>query len=278
VGNSYTVTKFSAVRITGVTLDDMYSNAMGVYLPLDRDGDNVVDLLDGRPIYIQRDIRTTQPALNEEDVGVRQDRFYLYYRYELGGWAIDTVIGSEQAILFCTTDVAMAHELHGLRSWKRIEGKGFIPDRRIQLLDLAHEESSVTSSDFSPPQARMEMLIPGSQQSVQNHGNLEPSGHKCPQGIPPPLQHTLSVENKMNYIQRIPLSDFFSGYVINKDNNNFCLNILNYVYMKKMHQQQQVNFVMSKLRPASSVLGDVTAIATYSLLVLSAQNAPLASF
>lgn len=156
---------------------------MGVYLPLDEDGDNVVDLLDGRPIYIQRDLRTTQPALNEEMTGVRSDyRFYLYYRYSLGGWAIHTTIGSEQVFLYCTTDAAMAHELHSLRSWKRVEGKHFIPDRRIQLLDLAHEDSPLINSPFVPPQARMEMLIDGAQKTAQNLGNLEPNGHKCPQG------------------------------------------------------------------------------------------------
>jgi len=182
VGNGYTITRFSSIRFTGVTLDDEYSNVMGVYLPYDHNGDNVVDTLDGRPIYIQRDIRTIQPALNEEETGVRIDHFFLYYRYSLGGWAIHSQIGSEQAYLFCTTDVAMAHELHGLRNWKRLQGKSFLPDRRIQLLDLSHEEISSTITTYSPPDARMEMLIDGTQNSIQQEANIEPSGHKCPQG------------------------------------------------------------------------------------------------
>jgi hypothetical protein len=182
VGNGYTITRFSSVRITGVTLDDQVSNTMGVYLPYDNNGDGVVDTLDGRPIYRQRDIRTTQTSLNEEQTGVRIDHFFLYYKYSLGGWAIHSQIGSEQAILYCTTDVAMAHELHNLRNWKRVEGDGFVPDRRIQLLDLSHEEISSIITTFSPPEARMDMLIDGSQKTIQKEANIEPSGHLCPQG------------------------------------------------------------------------------------------------
>ena len=68
---SYSVTKFSSVRLTGLPVDDAASRALGVYLAVDKDGDGVVDVMDGRPIYMQRDVRTVQPALNEVETGVQ---------------------------------------------------------------------------------------------------------------------------------------------------------------------------------------------------------------
>ena len=112
-GNDYTVTQFSAVRLTGLPLSDLSSQALGLYLPVDKDGDGVADVLDGRPIYVQRDAMTTaQIALgannvgrvapgNEVEQGVRVGRFYLYYRYSLGGWAVHPTIGSEQVSEMC---------------------------------------------------------------------------------------------------------------------------------------------------------------------------------
>jgi len=187
LARSYTVTKFSSVRLTGLTLNEHAASAMGIYLPLDEDGDGVVDLMDGRPIYLQRDVRTVQPALVEVETGVVLGRFSLYYRYSLGGWAVHPTVGSEQAMLFSASDAATAHEIHGMRSWERADGTALQPDRRIQLLDLSHDADGggnalAATGNFAPVGARLGLLIASNAAAAQAQGNLAPMGDLCPQG------------------------------------------------------------------------------------------------
>lgn len=180
---SYSVTKFSSVRLTGLTLNEHAASAMGIYLPVDQDGDGVVDLMDGRPIYLQRDARTVQPALVEVETGVVVGRYYLYYRYSLGGWAVHPALGSEQAMLFCSSDASMAHEIHGQRSWERVEGTKLQPDRRIQLLDLAnHAGADAATGNFAPVDARLALLVESNAAAASAQSNLIPLGNLCPQG------------------------------------------------------------------------------------------------
>ena len=82
----YIVTRFSAVELTGALIDSHEWAAMGLYLPFDNDGDGVVDIMDGRPIYIQSDARTTQPARTTVETGVKVGTYFLYYLYSLGGY------------------------------------------------------------------------------------------------------------------------------------------------------------------------------------------------
>lgn len=185
LARSYTVTKFSSVRLTGLTLNEHAASAMGIYLPVDKDGDGVVDLLDGRPIYLQRDARTVQPALVEVETGIAVGRYYLYYLYSLGGWAVHPTVGSEQAMLFCPSDAAMAHEIHGQRSWERTEGTSLQPDRRLQLLDLSQENADALTGtgNFAPVDARLGMLVASNTAASAAQGNLAPMGDLCPQGM-----------------------------------------------------------------------------------------------
>lgn len=114
--SQYGVTKFSSVRLTGLPLNEPAAQALGLFLPLDKNGDGIVDMMDGRPIYTQRDILASRPAIQDVQPGTSSGRYFLYYRFTLGGWAVDTTIGSEKAMLYCQSSASFAHELHGLRS------------------------------------------------------------------------------------------------------------------------------------------------------------------
>ena len=92
LNGEYSETRFSSVRLAGLPLDDPAAVALGVYLPIDADGDGNADTYDGKPMYAQRDVRDVQPAGQEVETGVRVGRHYLYYRFELGGWAVHTQV------------------------------------------------------------------------------------------------------------------------------------------------------------------------------------------
>jgi len=92
LNGEYSETRFSSVRLVGLPLDDPAAVALGVYLPIDANGDGEADTRDGRPMYAQRDVRDVQPAGQEAETGVRVGRHYLYYRFELGGWAVHTQV------------------------------------------------------------------------------------------------------------------------------------------------------------------------------------------
>lgn len=105
LGAQYGVTRFSSVRLAGLPLDDPAAVALGLYSPIDADGDGAADTRDGRPVYAQRDVRDVQPSRLDVESGVRVGRHYLYYRNELGGWAVHTqVVGRrEQKRCTCST-------------------------------------------------------------------------------------------------------------------------------------------------------------------------------
>jgi hypothetical protein len=50
-------------------------------------------------------------------------------------------VGSDQALLFCASNAALAHQLHGVRIWQRVRGEVFLADARLQLLNLAHQST-----------------------------------------------------------------------------------------------------------------------------------------
>ena len=94
--------------------------------------------------------------------------YYLYYLYSLGGWAVHTTRGSEQAMLFCPLSVSYAHELHGIAMWHKVGGRGFVPDERIILKSIAELKRGASGQfnddyfrdQLSPADARLEMADP----------------------------------------------------------------------------------------------------------------------
>jgi hypothetical protein len=175
------VTTFNSVRLAGLPLNDAAAVALGIYLPFDENGDGVVDMLDGRPVYVQRDIRTVRPALNTMETGVRVGKFYLYYRYALNGWVVDTTVGSAQALLFLSGGQSMAHELDSLRTWARASGSAFVLDRRLQLFSVA---SPAPTSDLLRPTARAELAdgSPAARSVARGARLAADGGSLCPQG------------------------------------------------------------------------------------------------
>jgi len=143
-----------------------------------------VDLYDGRPIYVQRDARTVNPALVDGEAGFVVGRHVLYYKRLLGGWAVHTVVGSAQAVLFSPSDGAMAHDLHGLRTWERVVGEALLPDRRLHLINLAldADATAAAASPFAPPGARL--LSTADKAAAQAGYTFAPGGNLCPQGAP----------------------------------------------------------------------------------------------
>ena len=97
----YTNSKLSSIELKGILdPDDHVYAARGLYSPLDRNSDGIVDLHDHRPVYVQLEERIAQPGVQTVRTGKVIAGHYMYYLNDERGWAVGQSVGSHTVVLF----------------------------------------------------------------------------------------------------------------------------------------------------------------------------------